>query len=82
MRRTIMLIAVSAAFTFAASGCHGHQAKAADLKNQYDQLAKKFQQDCASEYNNVPPKISAKCKDEEQRMNEAWQQLQTERAKK
>jgi hypothetical protein len=82
MRRTIMLIAITATFSFAVSGCHGHQAKTADLQKQYDQLAKKFQLDCAAEYNNVPPKITPKCKDEEAKMNEAWHRLETERAQK
>ena len=73
-----------AAFTvlFLVSGCHGHEAKVADLQKQYDQLGDQFQKDCADEMLNLPQKLSPKCADEKQKLADAWNQLQAERAKK
>lgn len=81
MRRATLIFAVVTILSFAFSGCHSHQAKVAVLQKQYDQLAKQYQQDCSGEYLNVPPKISPKCKNEETKMNDAWNRLKTERSK-
>lgn len=82
MSRTKLLFALTTILSFAVCGCHSHQAKVSDLQSQYDQLAKQYQRDCSGELLNVPPKVSPKCKDEETKMNEAWNRLQTERARK
>jgi hypothetical protein len=82
MHRTAIRVALGFALALAFVGCRSHATKVADLQKQYDQLAKQYQQDCSGEYLNVPPKVSAKCKDEEMKMNEAWKRLQTERSRK
>ena len=82
MRSTTRLFALAAIFGCAIAGCKSHQAKVSDLQNEYATLAKQFQQDCSGEYLDVPPKIGAKCKDEDARMKAAWDRLQVERNKK
>ena len=79
--RTISACVVMAVFLIF-SGCQSHQAKVANLQKQYDDLAKQFQQDCSAEYLDIPPKISPKCKDEDTRMKDAWNRLQSERSTK
>ena len=76
------LASVFAFGVLALAGCQSHQIKVANLQKQYDDLAKQFQQDCSAEYLDIPPKISPKCKDEDTRMKDAWNQLQAERSSK
>jgi hypothetical protein len=82
MRRKAMLFTLTALTTMIAAGCKSHEAKVADLQNEYDKLAKQFQQDCSGEYLDVPPKVSPKCKDEDAKMKAAWDRMQAERANK
>jgi len=62
-------------------GCESHQTKVDRLQNIYDQLAAQFHQDCSAEYLKVPPTISAKCTEEDNKVKQAWDQLQAERSK-
>lgn len=78
--KSFIALMVVAAATF--TGCHSHEAKVADLQKQYDQLGQQFGKDCESEMINVPPKLSPKCSDEKQKLADAWNRLQAERAKK
>ena len=82
MRSTIRLLALAAIFGCAIAGCKSHEAKVSDLQNEYETLAKQYQQDCSGELLDVPPKISQKCKDEDAKMKAAWDRLQAERAKR
>lgn len=82
MRRKTMLVAITALLGCLFTGCKSHKAKVSDLQNEYDRLAKQFQQDCSGEYLAVPPKLSQKCKDEDTEMKAAWDRLQAERAQK
>ena len=82
MRRKTMLLIMATILGCALAGCKSHEAKVSDLQNEYDKLAKQFQQDCSGEYLDVPPKISPKCKDEDTKMKAAWDRLQAERANK
>ena len=82
MRSTTKLFALAAIFGSAIAGCKSHEAKVSDLQNEYDTLAKQYQQDCSGELLDVPPKISQKCKDEDAKMKAAWDRLQAERAKR
>jgi len=82
MHRIRPFVALMAISVGALVGCHGHEAKVADLQKQYDQLGQQFGKDCESEMINVPPKLSPKCTDEKQKLADAWNQLQAERAKK
>jgi len=71
------------AFLFVAlSGCQSHETKVAELQRQYDQLGNQFQKDCSGEMLNLPQKLSPKCADEKQKLSDAWNQLQAERAKR
>lgn len=70
------------ALLLAATGCRSHEAKVADLQKQYDDLGQKYRQDCFAELTNVGSKLSPKCSDEKQRLSNAWDRLQAERAKK
>jgi len=80
MHRTITVPALAVIFVL--TGCHGHQAKVADLQKQYDQLGQQYRQDCFAELTNVGSKLSPKCTDEKQKLTDAWNRLQAERAKK
>ncbi len=73
-----------AAFTvlLLVSGCQSHEAKVTDLQKQYDQLGDQFQKDCSAEMMNLPQKLSPKCAGEKQKLSDAWNRLQAERAKK
>jgi hypothetical protein len=82
MHRTAIRVALGLAFAFAFAGCRSHEAKVADLQKQYDQLGDQFQKDCSGEMLNLPQKLSPKCADEKQKLNDAWNRLQAERAKK
>jgi hypothetical protein len=64
------------------AGCESHQAKVDALKKEHDRLSDKFRADCTAEYLKVPPALSPKCAEEQKQMNDAWQRLQTEQAKK
>lgn len=66
----------------AAVGCHSHEAKVADLQKEYDQLGAQFQKDCSAEMLDLPQKLSPKCADEKQRLSDAYNRLQAERAKR
>ena len=80
MHRTITVPALAVIFVL--TGCHGHQAKVVDLQKQYDQLGQQYRHDCFAELTNVGSKLSPKCTDEKQKLTDAWNRLQAERAKK
>lgn len=80
MHRTITVPALAVIFVL--TGCRGHQAKVADLQKQYDQLGQQYRQDCFAELTNIGSKLSPKCTDEKQKLTDAWNRLQAERAKK
>ena len=82
MRSKTRLFALAVIFGCAIAGCKSHEAKVSDLQNEYETLAKQYQQDCSGELLDVPPKISQKCKDEDAKMKAAWDRLQAERAKR
>jgi hypothetical protein len=82
MHSKITLIALAALFGCAFTGCQSHEAKVTDLQKQYDQLGDQFQKDCSAEMLNLPQKLSPKCADEKQKLSDAWNRLQAERAKK
>jgi 7-keto-8-aminopelargonate synthetase-like enzyme len=82
MRHAAIAAATAVTLTIALSGCQSHQAKVDALQKKYDQLSQQFGKDCSAEYLKVPPILSPKCNDENQRMKEVWDQLQAERAKK
>ena len=82
MSRTTMLFVLTAVLTIELTGCQSHQAKVNDLQKQYDQLGQQFGNDCESEMIKVPPKLDAKCTDEKQKLGDAWNRLQAERAQK
>ena len=82
MRRTAIVAATAVMLTIAVLGCQSHQAKVDALQKKYDQLSQQFGKDCSAEYLKVPPTLSPKCNDENQRMKEVWNQLQAERARK
>jgi uncharacterized lipoprotein NlpE involved in copper resistance len=77
----IRLTVFAAACVLALVGCESHQAKVDALQKKYDQLAAQFHRDCSAEYLKVPPTISAKCTDEDKKVKEAWDQLQTQRTR-
>ena len=57
-----------------------HQAKVDRFQKEYDRLAA-VHQDCSAEYLKVPPTLSPKCNDENNKVKAAWDRLQAERAK-
>jgi len=82
MHRTAARVALGLALTFVFTGCRSHEAKVADLQKQYDQLGQQYGKDCESQLINVPPKLSPKCAAEKQKLSDAWNLLQAERAEK
>ena len=82
MRHATIVTATAVTLTIAVLGCQSHQAKVDALQKKYDQLSEQFGKDCSAEYLKVPPTLSPKCNDENQRMKEVWDQLQAERARK
>jgi len=64
------------------SGCQSHQAKIDALQKEYDRLGQQFRQDCSGEMLSLPSTLSPKCAEESKKVTDAWNQLQTERAKK
>lgn len=82
MHRKSRFLHFAVVMTFALAGCESHQAKVDALQKQYDDLAAQFHKDCAGEYLKVPPAVSPKCKDEDKKVQDAWNRLQVERAKK
>lgn len=79
MRRTSTLFCLT--LTLCVIGCENHQANVDKLQKEYDDLGKRYRQDCAAELVNVPPKLSPKCSDESKKVDDAWSRLQAERAK-
>lgn len=82
MRRSAILNVFMGTLLLALAGCHSHQDRIDELQKNYDQLGQQYRQDCSSELVNVPPKLSPKCADENKKVQDAWNQLQAERAKK
>lgn len=82
MHRTAIRVALGFVLAFAFTGCRSHKAKVADLQKQYDQLGDKFQRDCSAEMLDLPQKLTPKCASEKQKLSDAWNRLQAERAKK
>ena len=81
MHHKSKLIFLTAVLTFTLGGCESHQAKVDALQKQYEELAAQFHNDCSAEYLKVPPNVSPKCSDEDKKVQEAWKNLQAERAK-
>lgn len=81
MHRTAILFALGLALEFSLTGCQSHQAKAANLQKEYDQLGQQYRKDCFAELTNIGSKLSPKCADEKQQLSDAWNRLQAERAK-
>ena len=79
---TIRFSALATVLILALSGCQSHQAKVDALQKEYDRLGDQFRQDCSGEMANVPPTLSPKCADESKKVEDAWNRLQAERAKK
>ena len=82
MDRTIRLTALAAILLLNLIGCESHQAKVDELQKEYDRLGEQFRRDCNEEYLKVPPTLSPKCNDENKQVEDAWNRLQAERAKK
>lgn len=82
MHRKAMLFALPVLLAMNLAGCRSHEANVADLQKQYDQLGQQYRNDCFAELTNVGAKLSPKCADEKQKLGEAWNRLQAERAKK
>jgi hypothetical protein len=81
MRSTSLSVALAAVFVIGLVGCKGHQAKVDALQKEYDRLGEQFRRDCNAEYLKVPPTLSPKCEDENKQVQDAWNRLQSERAK-
>ena len=81
MRRTAIVAATAVTLTIALLGCQSHQARVDALQKKYDQLSQEFGKDCSAEYLKVPPTLSPKCKSENQKMKEVWDQLEAEHAR-
>jgi hypothetical protein len=76
MRRNLSISISITVFVIALAGCQGRQAKIEDLQKEYDAAAQQFRTDCTAETLNMPKQLSAKCADEQKRMNDAYQRLQ------
>lgn len=81
MFNTVRFPAISAVFILMFAGCQSYQSKIDALQKEYYRLNLQFRQDCAAEMLNIPPKLSQKCSDEGQSLDEAWKRLQAERLK-
>jgi hypothetical protein len=82
MHRTVWSTILAAVFFLSPTGCKSHQAKVDDLQGEYDRLGEQFRRDCNAELLNVPPKLSPKCQDENKHVQDAWNRLQAERARR
>ena len=82
MSRTTLLFVFTAVLTIELTGCQSHQAKVDDLQKQYDQIGQQYRKDCFAELTNIGSKLSPKCTDEKQKLGDAWNRLQAERAQK
>ena len=82
MDRTVRLTTLDAILLLNLVGCESHQAKVDELQKEYDRLGEQFRRDCNAEYLKVPPTLSPKCNDENKQVQDAWNRLQAERAKK
>jgi hypothetical protein len=82
MYRTVRLTAIAAIFFLNLVGCKSHQGKVDEFQREYDRLGEQFRRDCNAEYLKVPPTLSPKCNDENKQVQDAWNRLQAERAKK
>lgn len=82
MHRTVRLTALAAIFFLNLVGCESHQAKVDELQKEYDRLGEQFRRDCNAEYLRVPPTLSPKCNGENKQVQDAWNRLQAERAKR
>jgi hypothetical protein len=82
MIKAALFTVLSAASVLVLTGCENHQAKVDRLQKEYQQESEQFGRDCSAEYLKVPPTLSPKCNDENTKMKQTWDQLQTERAKK
>jgi hypothetical protein len=81
MLKAALLTVFAAASLQILAGCEGHQAKVDRLQKEYQQESEQFGRDCSAEYLKVPPTLSQKCNDENEKMKHTWDQLQAERAK-
>jgi hypothetical protein len=74
--------ALAAHLTVALLGCQSHEAKVDSLQKEYDQLGQQYRKDCFAEVTEITPKPSPKCADEKRKLDDAWNRLQAEQAKK
>lgn len=82
MHRTAWSTILATVLLLSPTGCKSHQAKVDDLQREYDRLGEQFRRDCNAELLNVPPNLSPKCQDENKQVEDAWNRLQAERAKR
>jgi hypothetical protein len=82
MCRVALPAMLLAASMLSLAGCESHRAKVDELQKEYDRLGEQFRRDCNAEYLKVPPTLSPKCNDENKRVQDAWNRLQAERAKR
>ncbi len=82
MHRTVWSTILAVVVLLCPTGCKSHQAKVDDLQKEYDRLGEQFRRDCNAELLNIPPKLSPKCQDENKQVQDAWNRLQAERAKR
>jgi hypothetical protein len=82
MPKASTLFALAIVVMIASTGCQSHQAKVDGLQKEYDQLGQQYRKDCFAELTNIGSKLSPKCADEKQKLADAWNRLQAERAKK
>jgi hypothetical protein len=82
MHMRLAKTAFFAILALALSGCQSHQSKIEDLTKEHDRLDSQFRADCSAEYLKVPPTLSPKCVEEKKQLEDAWQRLQAEQAKR
>ena len=81
MIKSTLLGGLVMAVTLVQTGCESHQVKIDRLQKEYQLESEQFGRDCSAEYQKVPPTLSPKCNDENEKMKHTWDQLQAERAK-
>ena len=82
MLKAAPLVILSASSVLVLAGCESHQAKVDRLQKEFDALEAQFGKDCSDTYLQAQPTLSPKCKDEDQKTEDAWARLQAERAGK
>lgn len=80
--KKLALQALTGALIFGACGCHSHQSDVDAAQKDYDQAAQQFRTDCTAETLRMPAQLSAKCADEQKRMNDAYKRLHSQQQNK